>query len=271
MLSRIPPAHYPHLRSLFDSLRYNTVIDSVIDGNTPGRVVADDAERPTVAWLWNRQDAMLVAGLPDNAAFNVALRTLLDDEVMPDARSRGLPYLSLHYPHRRWEKAIEVQLLRGLGAAKAQRRTYRRGQLRGDWQRHMPPGWQMRRLDEALLSSSLTHADQMAGWIRSFWASDADFAARGLGFCLASDTAIASWCVSVFVSGDDYEIGVATAAEYQRHGFATLAATAFVEFCIKNRWTPHWHCWEDNKPSQRVAEKVGFESPMLYTVYRFAL
>lgn len=83
-------------------------------------------------------------------------------------------------------------------------------------------------------------ADDMAGWVRSFWASDADFAARGLGFCLANDAAIGSWCVSVFVSGGDYEIGVATAPPYQGRCFATPTATAFVKHCTQNRLTPHW-------------------------------
>lgn len=271
MLWRLSPEQYAPLRTLFEPLRYNTVVDSVIDGNTPAWVIADDAERPTAALMWLRQDAMLVAGTPDDHAFNAALHSLLTTEVIPDARARGIPYLSLHYPDRDWEPPIEAEILRGLGAVKARRRTYRRGQLLGNWQRRVPAGWQMRRVDEALLASDLAHADQMAGWVRSFWATDADFAARGLGFCLANDAAVGSWCVSVFVSAPDYEIGVATAPEYQRHGFATLTATAFVEHCLKSHLTPRWHCWEDNRASQRVAEKVGFESPMRYDVYRFDL
>lgn len=268
---RLLPEQYPRVRALFEPLRYNTVVDSVIDGNTPAWVVAADAERPTTALMWPRQDAMLVAGRPDAHDFNAALHTLLTSEVVPDARARGIPYLSLHYPDRAWKRPIEAEILPGLGATRVRRRTYRRGQLRGNWQRGMPPNWEMRRVDEMLLTSSLTYADQMAGWVRSFWVSDADFAARGLGFCLANDEAVASWCVSVFVSAPDFELGVATAPEYQGHGFATLTATAFVEHCIKNRLTPRWHCWEDNKASQCVAAKVGFESPMRYDVYRFEL
>jgi RimJ/RimL family protein N-acetyltransferase len=42
-----------------------------------------------------------------------------------------------------------------------------------------------------------------------------------------------------------------------------------VEHCVEHGLTPHWHCWEDNAPSMRVAEKVGFVRPERYAVYRF--
>jgi predicted GNAT family acetyltransferase len=69
-------------------------------------------------------------------------------------------------------------------------------------------------------------------------------------------------------------IEVATAPDYadeyiRGRGYATLTPAACVEHCVEHGLTPHWHCWEDNAPSMQVAEKVGFERPGQYAVYRF--
>ena len=95
MLHKLTPAQYPNVRPVFEALRYNIVVDSVIDGNTPGWVFADDAERPTTAFIWDMQDAMLVAGDPGQADVNQALAALI-----PGARLETLaaaahaPFLS---------------------------------------------------------------------------------------------------------------------------------------------------------------------------------
>jgi RimJ/RimL family protein N-acetyltransferase len=130
----------------------------------------------------------------------------------------------------------------------------------------------MRRIDEALLANTnLGNIRAVEGWVRSFWHSLRDFVGTGFGFCVVRDGTILSWCLSVFVSDENFEFGIATAPDHRRKGLATLAAAACVEHCVENHRIPHWHCWEDNVPSIKVAEKVGFENPTLYTVYRFDL
>jgi RimJ/RimL family protein N-acetyltransferase len=93
----------------------------------------------------------------------------------------------------------------------------------------------------------------------------------GLGFCLLKGGEIVSWCLSVYASGAQIELGLATDPDHRGRGYATLTAAACLEYCTGNGLEPHWHCWEDNLPSIRVAEKVGFERPVHYLVYRFQL
>jgi hypothetical protein len=59
---------YWRVRGLFQDLRYNLLIDSVIVGNTPARVYADDVAAPRTGWMWNRTGAMLLVGEPENVS-----------------------------------------------------------------------------------------------------------------------------------------------------------------------------------------------------------
>ena len=76
---------------LFKGLRYKLVVDSVLDGNTLGAVYAADSRRPSVALLWNRQDALLLAGDPNTGTFNAGLNRLLRERIVPAARG-GSPH-----------------------------------------------------------------------------------------------------------------------------------------------------------------------------------
>ena len=271
MIQRLEESEYARIRPLFDGLRYNLVIDSVIDGNTQAWVYTDDVHDPRTAFMWNRQDAMLLAGDVDNDAFNRALDRLITEEIIPDARERYIPHLSLHYFPQAWESKAGV-ILRGKHAVKARRRFYTLADLKVDWRAGLRPGYTMQRMDDGLLArNDLKNIDQVLGWILSFWHSTRDFTSTGFGFCLIQGEAILSWCLSVFASENEFELGLATDAAYRNQGLATLTASACIDHCISHQLTPLWHCWGDNLPSIAVAEKVGFEKAFEYTVYRFEL
>lgn len=269
MLYKLDAKQYQRVGPVFEELRYNLVIDSVIDGNTPAWVYADAKRFPRSAWMWNRQDAMLVAGNEDNDAFNRVLADLIAEKVIPDAKQRGIPLLSLHYSPQSWESVIDRVLLKGGRAEKARRRYYALGELNIDWKAHMPLDSQMVRIDEKLLArTDLHNIDSVVGWVRSYWCSNREFAQTGFGLCLLMGDTVASWCLSVYVSGRNLELGLATVPDFRNKGLATLTAAACVEHCLINGIVPHWHCWDDNYPSVAVAGKLGFERPTGYTVYR---
>jgi RimJ/RimL family protein N-acetyltransferase len=269
LIYRLQEGEYGRMRPVFAELRYNLVIDSVIAGNTPAWVYADDARNPQTAWMWNRQDAMLLAGSPDNDIFNRALGELITTQVIPDAKRRCIPQLSLHYTPGTWESKIDL-IMKGKAPEKAGRRFYTLERLKVDWRARIPSGFEMARMDQELLeNTALQNIQEVVGWVRSFWPSIPDFIETGFGFFLLQDDTVASWCLSVYVSGEHYELGLATAQPHRNRGFATLTAAACIEHCVEHRLTPHWHCWDDNAPSIAVAEKVGFARPMGYTVYRF--
>lgn len=264
-------ADYPRVRPLFAGLRYNLAIDSILDGHTPAWVYVDDGAAPRTAWLWDLQGEMFVAGDAQNAATHRALAALINDRVIPQARERHIPAFTLFYDTPAWTEQLGV-LFPGLAAELAYRRYYAFIKPAVKWRAVLPVGSSIFRLNAHWLAQrDMRNMKQVLGWVDSFWRTHADFLRTGFGFCLLRDGAIASWCLTVFVSGQAYELGVATAPEYRGHGYALAVTARSVAFCAERGWTPHWHCAEENVPAWRIADKIGFVNPKQYTVYCIAL
>jgi RimJ/RimL family protein N-acetyltransferase len=271
MIHQLKEDEYKRVRLLYRDLGFNLVIDSAIDGNTPAWVFVDRKDKPQTAAMWNRQDALLLAGHDANDKFNAALGEQLAQRIIPDAQQRYIPAMALYCDSDAWESRLPM-ILRGMCAEKATRRVYAFAGSRAGWQEQIPENSEIRRIDETLLESSdLDNIEQVAGWVRSFWRSNHAFVSTGFGYCLVEKESIASWCLSVYVSGTHYELGIATVPEYQRRGLATVTASVCVDHCERNGLTPHWHCWNDNLGSIAVAEKIGFVKPTTYFAHRFNL
>ena len=107
-------------------------------------------------------------------------------------------------------------ILQGKSAEKASRRYYVFAGSKADWREQIPLDCEIRRIDETLLERDrLGNIEQVIGWVQSFWRSNQDFASKGFGYCLIKEDAIVSWCLSVYMSGMDYELGIATIPEYR--------------------------------------------------------
>ncbi len=55
--------------------------------------------------------------------------------------------------------------------------------------------------------------------------------------------------------------------EFQGQGYATSVAARCVARCVEKALSSHWHCEEENIPSWRVADKIGYEDPRFYSTY----
>jgi RimJ/RimL family protein N-acetyltransferase len=266
--TEIAPAKYLSILSLFSPLDFNLVVRSVASGNTPAWVFADDPAHPRTALIWDRQDAILVAGAADTEAIE-ALREIIFERIAPDARARGIPYLAL-LGTPVWDGLVPA-MLPDLSPQKARRFSFRL-----DPEDFCPPpeiagDFKLARIDSFLLVSRLTHLDEMEGWIESFWHSPQDFLQTGYGYCAIAGDAIAAWCLTVFAAGSARELGLATIPVFRKRGLATQVAAACLEHGIANKHTLHWHCWAENRPSVRVAEKLGFHIEREYSVYHLQL
>ena len=118
----------------------------------------------------------------------------------------------------------------------------------------------MRTIDDALLKQKkLENIEEIERWIISEFESEENFLETGFGFCLVEDDkTIVSWCIADWVVEEKAEIGIETAREYRKRGFATLCTAATVEYCQEKDYQVGWHCNQDNEGSWRTAEKVGF-------------
>ena len=272
----LTPEQYHHILPLYAPLDYNLVIRSVVEGNTPGWVFTERVTQPGVALIWNRQDALLLAGDNQDMAALASLRNLLHNHILPEARARWIPELALFYTPG-WEYMLPA-LLSGLSARPARRFSYRYPAGAPTDQLPPPPGFTLQPMDESLLATDLDYLAQARGWIDSFWHSPEDFQRGGFGYCAVSEQQrlVASWCLTVYTAGRTTgpgpacELGVATAPDYRGLGLASLTTAACLRHALESGYEVHWHCWADNQPSVAIAKKLGFHLAQEYFVYRLA-
>lgn len=269
MIAKLEQNQYARLGEIFRELRYNLLIDSVIDGHTPAQVYANRPEKPTCGLVWNENDTLLLAGDTRDEDFKRDLRNTLIEEIIPSAQERGIPALALNYHPHGWAKEIP-EILAPYQPERSVGRYYSFDRLKFNWRNRIPGGIQMETINRSVLQDATrANLDQLISWVYSFWRSIDDFLEYGRGYCLMQEKEILSWCLSVYVSGNEIELGLETAKPHRKKGYGTLVAAACVEDCVRNDITPHWHCWNQDLASIAIAESVGFENPVKYTAFRW--
>lgn len=270
-MQQLSPSHYPNVRPLYARLQYNLVIDSIIAGNTRGEIYVDQATQPRFAIMWNKQDMLLLAGSAPKLSVLNALEDLLRTQFFSTARQVTTRKLAFLYTLIIWETHVP-ELLVGVNFKKASRRFYASHKLKSNWRSRLLPGYTIAALDSKLLKNDdLNGIDSVRSRILSRWETLQSFDSTGFGYCIMNQGQITSWCLTIYASGRQYELGVETSTEYRNQGLGTVAAAACLAHCDAHGYTPHWHCLESNRAAIAVAQKAGFDRPMGYSAYNILL
>jgi GNAT superfamily N-acetyltransferase len=257
----LPATHYANVLPLLRDARQPVVPHSVCEGYNPGRVFADDPDRPTSALVWLPCGYLFLAGEPAAELTPAALAPLLWETLVPAWQAAGETGFVLAPFSAAWA-ALLAALLQDQPHELIYRRTFtfdlQRFAAHRDWAARIPAGFGMQRMDQALV--------ERLGVMPS-WASTEDFLARGIGYCLLQADAVASTCTTVFATSTRVEIDVHTDAAYRGQGLATLTAAALIDECLRGGRQPHWECFWNNAASDRLAGRLGFEFQEDYPVY----
>lgn len=126
----------------------------------------------------------------------------------------------------------------------------------------LPDGFSLRRIDAggaALLDDGLVpHGMQT-------FADPADFAARGLGFGVFADGALASAATSYAVSSSRVEVAIATRERFRGHGLARAVSAAMLRHCLDAGLRPEWSA--ANPISKRLALGLGYRPAAMCDVF----
>ena len=268
MIYKLDKADYEKARPLFRALEFHLTSAAVLDGNNPGLVLVDDLINPQSAFMLSPEGCYL-AGRSDNDAFKRAL-----GQAIREKRILNVPVEALWVvcATPTWEERLATWVA-PFQPEKIARRHYVCRALKHDWRAHLPNGFEVHRLDEALLNRpGLTIPVHIKGWMEGNWGSTADFLQRGFGTVTLCANECVAWSVADCRSGDACEIGIRTIEQYRRRGLAAITAAATVEYALSHGFsTAGWQCSEDNLGSIGTAEKVGFERERDYTLYYVAL
>ncbi len=249
---------------LLDTPIFRLVGNSIIAGLTPARVWVDDPGSPKTV-LANEGRNIHLSGAADNDETNTHLAEVFRTEIAPECEWRGIAFFKLHYSPANWRTTIEA--LFGPLQLDLERRIY--CSLSDRSSRHgpdIPNGFMLRLIDDKLFDSEVDHLDLLTDEIRGGWASIHTFLDRGFGFVMLNGSSIVCWCTSEYVSEKHCGMGIETVGAYQGRGIATIVGGQVAEQAQVSGLSPYWDCWESNKPSSAVAEKIGFADPFYYKI-----
>ncbi len=117
----------------------------------------------------------------------------------------------------------------------------------------VPGEYELKEIDRSVIARDT--GNTIAAEIMKFWRSPDDFFEKGIGYCVLKQNEVVGTCISVYVSANEYEIGINTyAAEHRGKGLATAMAAAFINKCLSLGGTPHWTTEYFRKDSIAIAK-----------------
>lgn len=272
MLHEVDPHGFEKARYLLQDLDFNLSINAGLEGNNPVRFFLDDPSTPRTALALTVEGYFLL-GVDDNPETNAALRSFFRDrifsgEVSIDDDSE----MELAVYPRSWESRL-AELIPTHEVMPLARRHYTCRAVALGWRQHIPKGYEVRRIDHALLDDAhIVFPETLAEWfdIESTWGSMKAYLSKGVGFVALHDSEVAVWCSADCVAGTRIDVGIVTDPSHRRRGLAAVAAAATAEQCLSHGFeSVGWHCNVDNVGSWKTAEKVGFELSSEYTYYHY--
>jgi len=253
MIHELEKTAYEKARPLFQEMEHSQLFaDAIFEGNHVGRIFVDDPERPTAALLAPMCEFFFIAGQTENVAFNQAMRALILSELVSSEGD-----LLLFPTSEAWKTALD-KLFADYARLHVARKAFTFdptvfAERHAGWRERIPSGYVVHQYDRALAENTE---------LADFWGSLDNFLARGFGFAVMKGDEAVSRCHTVMVGGGEAEISIETAESHRRQGFATLATCAFIEHCLEQGLRPAWSCWDNNIPSQILAQKLGFNHPV---------
>jgi RimJ/RimL family protein N-acetyltransferase len=274
MLSTLESALYSRAASLFKEMNHHLAVVTVLRGQAPGTIYADNPITPLTAILLpTNQHRIYIAGSSANKEVNEAIQALFTRKLAVKARGTGVSQCVVYYSSDGWKSVLE-QILKGWEISIPWRQYYQLKELCLNWRNALPENITIHPIDEALLADlTLENREKVIEEIHSESPSIEHFLRHNFGFCAQHDHTLVGWCLAEYHSQNRYELGIETIEPYQRKGIATLTASAVIEHALaKGTATIGWHCWANNIASVAAAKKLGFEKvidyPVCYCIYQ---
>ncbi|WP_108670355.1 GNAT family N-acetyltransferase [Peribacillus acanthi] len=252
---------------LLVGLEDHPVINGVIAGNNRGRVFVNHSETPTTTFIWANNEMYYLIGNAEDQEFNGMLEGFIIETIKPEALQIGETDLNLEvFPSSEWFKKV-IEMFNGkLNIGERVPFIFKKENF---VEASMGiPGYDLLEINRTLFEKRLDYQGVITHEILKFWETLDDFLVKGIGYCVIKNQEVIGTCLSVFVSENEYEIGINTySTEHRGKGIATSMATAFISKCLCLGGTPHWTTEHFRKDSIVIANKLGFEQLPNYKVF----
>ncbi len=259
----LPEDKFDFVKPFFENIRYNLLIDSILNKNTIGRVYVDDVNFPTFAMIWTYTDSIIIGGSITNGD---DLLSTFEEELFPTFKTWKVPYLIVYYDTKNPDLKNEIINTFDEVTFSEMDRVY----FEFDKPAYFPDiknynDIQVLKVDNDILKmKNINGIDDLNDWVRSFWKTKEDFFKYGSGYCAIKDKTFVSWCITVYSNDNERELGLYTVEEYRKKGYASFVTSSVINDLINRNLNPHWHCRLNNEPSLLLAKKIGFKNPHYY-------
>lgn len=212
---------------------------SIAEGFQNGDIFSDSSS----VLFWHYSGFAFLYGRPDERFLEYISALLLDDKA--ENSRRFILFTADSYVESFFRKAENVAAERRLFF------EYGRNEPSSDLV--LPAGYNLCEIGDELLGKLNGSVTPLFSWD-----DPTDFLEKGKGYCVVDGNKAASWAFTAAVSSKEIDIGIETAAGYQRLGLAAAAAEKMIQYCFEQHKRPVWACRADNIASKKLAEKLGF-------------
>lgn len=242
------PKEYSKVLPILKNIDHNVaLVFSVIERNSPGVVYVDNIIEPQSIFIDTLGSFYYLCGREDNVEFNNQVYDTIFREILPKRIEKELILFSYS---DEWKDRLDY-LLKEKGAIRINRKTFSFNLQKFNpyigWKNKVPSGYKVERITNELAEKYEQYKPII------------DSSSKRFGYCVLKDDEVVSDCIAVCVGGGEAEVGISTNENYRRQGYATLAASAFIEHCLLNGLTPNWACWPYRVESIALARKLGFQ------------
>lgn len=253
MFSPIDPRH-PALPALFDeSVPNGPILFALLGGRLPGRAIADDPERPSVAAVQTAEGVAFISHGAGQRSLDDALTTLRADSMVGLVWAESMAGSVT--------PAVPAKVVERLGFEALSPSAPSMAALRA----RLPADVSVRAIDAELLA----RCEWQELVVGAHGGVEA-FLRDAFGLCLMRGNDILSEAYAPFVGRTIAEVGVVTPEAHRGHGLAAVAIAFLAERVGDRGLSMYWSCDADNLASVRVAEKSGFGAaqPFQMLLYR---
>ena len=131
----------------------------------------------------------------------------------------------------------------------------------------LPEGYHLKRINKEILEKL---PSLLQRHIPLFFGSNEEFLDKGMGFCILDGEqpiCMASSFIPIYDNILEVEIDTEDDPKYRRKGFATIACTSLLKYCLENGISPEWDA--ANEASVGLAKKLGYTEKEKWKLFYF--
>jgi len=248
---------FSNVREYLSSFKHHTVIRTILDGTTSGKMYVDNLVSPKIIFIQFRHRAFILGD--HNAIEDKVIEHFFSTVVFENCAASEVSLVRVTTENQNWLDFLLTSLSH-YHPIQFVYQIYKTQltSLRQDFP--VPEGFIVRKVNQRLLSENFGGKAELIDEMCSERESVDAFLEKSFGFVAFQGDTFAGWCLSEYNHNDRCEVGIATMPPYQKRGLAKAMTGQFMNLARNKGYTTIlWHCYKSNTPSSRTALSAGFK------------